>query len=413
VKTIDDPRLRWRPKYLVLAWVVMGWSLQGPLTERCREAYELLAALFPRRRRSGTSYPGLTNATERIGLELFHHFWNCLRVTFPQRTGPLWRWYGWVVMAVDGSRIDAPRTRGNEQGLGRCGRDKTHPQWWITWLIHLPTNLIWDWRQGPGDSSERSHMDAMTATLPPDTLLVADIGFGGFDFLGRLRKAGVDFVVRCGGNTTLRVEGSVSRLVRKGGQTFVYLWPVDRRGQRPLRLRLIVIKKGKAAVYLLTNVQESTRLSRAMAGELYRLRWDIEVEYRGLKQTLNRRKVLAKTPSPGGMELAGNVLAMGLLMVHAALALAAKVPRASVAGILRVIQRAVARLIHKRRWRGLLGDLRRALKDTYTRRSSKRARDWPHKKKDRPPGTPKMRRLTSREKAGIQALIIIPKVKHG
>ena len=59
-----------------------------------------------------------------------------------------------------------------------------------------------------------------------------------------------------------------------------------------------------------TLLVETTRLSRAMAAELYGARWGIEVEYRGLKQTLGRRKVLAKSPEAGGLELSGNILAL-------------------------------------------------------------------------------------------------------
>jgi hypothetical protein len=32
-----DPRTRWSPKLILLYWVVMGWSIQGQLTERFRE----------------------------------------------------------------------------------------------------------------------------------------------------------------------------------------------------------------------------------------------------------------------------------------------------------------------------------------------------------------------------------------
>ena len=34
------------------------------------------------------------------------------------------------------------------------------------------------------------------------------------------------------------------------------------------------------------------------------------------------------------------------------------------------------------------------VRDTYTRRSCKRARNWPHKKTESPPGTPKIRRAS-------------------
>ncbi len=41
-----DPRTRWSPKLILLCWVVMGWSIQGQLTERFREGRETLAWMF-------------------------------------------------------------------------------------------------------------------------------------------------------------------------------------------------------------------------------------------------------------------------------------------------------------------------------------------------------------------------------
>jgi hypothetical protein len=398
----SDLRVRWSAKYIVLCWAIMGWSIQGQLMERFREAFEVLVRWFPQRRRPGASYQGLTQATAMLDPEVVHRFWSCLRTTLPSRVGAAWTWFGWTIIAVDGSRLDAPRTRRNEKGLGRCGRDKTHPQWWVTWAIHLPTSMIWEWRLGSGDSSERDHLRAMLPTLPPGSLVVADIGFGGLNLLRELTQAGVCFVIRCGSNTTLLVDKTRQEIERAGGCRYVHLWPRrGRKSRHPLRLRLIVVKERGRRMYLLTNVMEPARLSRPMAAELYHARWGIEVEYRGLKQTMARRKILARTPEPGEMEAAGAILAMALLLLHAAMVVGAKAGQASVALLLRLIHQ----MIEATRWAGstaaFLAGIAEAIKDDYVRRGSKKARDWPHKKKQSPPGPPKLRRPTRPEKACI------------
>jgi hypothetical protein len=401
-----DPRTRWSPKLILLCWVVMGWSIQGQLTERFREGRETLSEMFYRRRRCGESYQGLTQATQRAGVALFHRFWNRLRETVPKRVGSAWTWYGWTVFAVDGSRIDASRTRRNEKALGKAARDKSHPQWWITRLIHLPTKMMWDWRQGPGTSSERAHLREMIPSLPKGSLLVGDIGFGGFDLLWELSSGQVAFVIRCGGNSTLLVTHPRQGIERKGDVRYVYIWPKNRRRKKPLRLRLMVFKDHGKRVYLLTNVMETTRLSRRMAGEFYRARWGIEVEYRGLKQTLGHRKVLARTPEPGAMELAANILAMALLLLYAALVMGGKVMQLSLAQALRAIRWAIEALRHGESCTQLLRRLRQAVADEYERRSSKRARDWPHKKNERPPQPPRLRRLSRTENARIERIFM-------
>jgi len=395
---------RWTPKFIILCWIMMGWSVQGGLTERFREGRQTLARMFYRRRRSGKSYQGLTQATDRIGAQLFWRFWEQLRPTIPTRAGDAWTWRGWRVFAADGSRVVAPRTRSHQKALGRSGKDKSHPQWWITRLIHLPTRLMWDWRQGPGNSSEREHVQAMLGTLPQGSLLVGDIGFGGFDFLSGLRQAGQCFLIRCGGNTRLLVEHTRQQIERRGDARWVYLWPSDRRNRPPLRLRLIIHRHGAQRRYLLTNVLEPTRLSRATAGAFYRARWDIEVEYRGLKQTMGRRKLLARTAAQGGMELAANIVAMALLQLYAAMVMGALVTKLSLAAALRVIRRAIEALRHGESCAWLTTALQHAVRDDYHRRRSKGARNWPHKKNDPPPGPPRLRMLTKQEKTRIKEL---------
>ena len=236
-----DARVRWVPTYLILAWVIIGWSAQIHLTDRLVEARRWLAGRFPARRRPGGTYQGLLQATRRT---LFPCFWRCLRPTAVRRLGRARTWYGWTVLAADGSRFDAPRTRANARRLPRAGRTHTGPQWWVTWLVHLPTLLVWDWRQGPGTSSERRHLQDMIADLPPDTLLVADAGYVGFDLMRRLVETKVDFLIRCGRNVRLLVDGTHTRIERDGQHRHVYLWPMNRRRVGPLVLRLIELCAG-------------------------------------------------------------------------------------------------------------------------------------------------------------------------
>ena len=404
VSTSRDPRVRWVPAYLILAWVVIGWSVRTTLAERLAEACRWLARRFPARWRPGRTYAGLLKATKRAGLELFQRFWRHLRPTAVKRLGRARTWYGWTVLAADGSRFDAPRTPANAKRLRRAGRTHTGPQWWVTWLVHLPSLLVWDWRQGPGDSSERRHLADMIADLPPDALLVADAGYVGFDLMKRLAEAGVDFLIRCGSNVHLLVEDTHSRIERQGQHLRVYLWPKGRRDQPPLVLRLIVLKRGGKRFYLLTSVTEEARLSRRKAGEIYQARWGVEVEFRSLKRTLAHYRVLSKTPTAGAMELAAYVLALALLMLEGAVVLGRQVVRLSVAAALRALRDALEAL-RNRTWQTPLEQrLRVALRDDYQRRRPKHSRYWPRKKNDHPPGPPKLHRLTRHETARIAAI---------
>ena len=105
-----------------------------------------------------------------------------------------------------------------------------------------------------------------------------------------------------------------------------------------------------------------------------------------------------RTPEPGALELAANIVAMALLLLYGALALGQEVIRLSLAKSMRAIRKAMQAPRHGASSAPLLHALRDAVTDTYERHSSKRARDWPHKKNERLSSPPDLRRLLARPK---------------
>ena len=80
-------------------------------------------------------------------------------------------------MFVEGARIDTTPTRSNERRLKITGRAKTHPQGWVTWITPLPSNVLWDWRQGPGTSSERAHLRERLPRPNPNEKAAIDLSW--------------------------------------------------------------------------------------------------------------------------------------------------------------------------------------------------------------------------------------------
>lgn len=116
--------------------------------------------------------------------------------------------------------------------------------------------------------------------------------------------------------------------------------------------------------------------------------------YRSFKRTLDQHKLRSRAPQAAREELHWALTAMLLLGLMGLDALAAE-QRApdqfSVAEALRTVRHAL-RTPTRWRWRGdLRTPLVRAVKDNYRRRRGKKARDWPHKKTESPPGVPKIR----------------------
>jgi hypothetical protein len=276
----------------------------------------------------------------------------------------------------------------------------------LTTVFHLGTGRPWSFLRGRADRGERRHLLGLLGTLPPGALLLADAGFTGYDFWRRVLAGGRSFLVRVGGNVRL-IEG-VAHLERKAGGV-VWVWPDRqrrrrrrrrRRRQPPLVLRLVTLVDGRnRTMFLLTDVLDAGRLGDAAAAEPYGLRWGVEVLFRSLKQTMGRREVLSDAPRNARLELSWAVVGLWALALVTAERCPARPPGQGVAGVLRALRRSMGGAAPD-----LDGRLRRLRADTCRRAGPKRARRWPHKKRERPPGRPRARNATPEELALAEEL---------
>ena len=374
----------------------MAWDEGQTLEARWHHAREVAVGLhahWP----LGASYSGFAAALVRESPRIVAGIKAKFRQAMLSMQGHQTR-CGWRAFAVDGSRLEAPLTRANEAGLGRAGRQKCGPQVFVTTVWHLGLGLPWDFRIGPGTDSERRHCEQMLDELPSDSLVVADAGFVGYELCQRVLAAGQSFLLRVGGNIRLLTDLGWEHDERDG---MVYLWPLKQRGLPPLTLRLIVLRRDKQEVYLLTNVFDPKRLSDEEAGVLYEMRWGVEVFYRSYKQTLNRRRLLSRTPATCLAECSWTMLGLWLLGLLTVSRIAAngQDPLGWSVALARNAVRRAMRLgvggVHGRRC--LFRDLSAAVKDGYWRRGPKPARDYPRKKREKPPGPPKLQSATVSE----------------
>ena len=213
-------------------------------------------------------------------------------------------------------------TAANEEALGCAGRTKTGPQLFVTTLWHMGTGLPWDFRIGPGTAGERRHLEEMLSDLPADALAVADAGFTGYDFYGRIAASGRAFLLRVGANgrafaPSTGLLGSVRTPTR-----FTCGRTTDVRGRRWCYAYRGAGAGQAADVPGDQRLLDEKALPRKAAALLYEMRWGVEVFYRTTKQTLQKRKMLSRTPEAARCELTWaplGVWLLGLMSVSAIL----------------------------------------------------------------------------------------------
>jgi len=399
----------WLPRQLAAAALLWAWSDELTLGERFHTARKIAEHLDqPQQEFAGSVQAFLKLLVRWTGM-LLAILQAAFRRRMQEALAAKWTVQGWVLFGVDGSRVDLPRTQSNEAAYSlarsRTGkklkrnrrlkpRTAAHtkkantPQMWLTLLFHVGTGLPWSWRIGPTGSSEREHWREMLPELPEQALLAADAGFVGYDTIQAVVASGRHVVLRVGSNV---------RLLRKLGWAressgTVYLWPerAAQKDQPPLVLRLVIALGGKYPVYLVTSAPAS-RLSDAQVIEVYRRRWGIELYFRHLKQTFQRRKLRSTSAVHARVELEWSLLGLWGLALYAQVELrkhGTDPQRISVAGALRAFRRILRDYLHPlESCHSLQALLHRAVRDRYVR-NNKASRDYPRKKQPDPPAGP-------------------------
>lgn len=438
--------ISWKPNQLVIQAFSWTWSAARTLTDAFEEAAQSCRTLLGTAALS--TYQGFMAALTTWSPLLIRNLIVVLRQHAHTIGGRFWRIRRWVPIAFDGSRSTAPRTKSNEtayraanygkgktakyrkkktKGMRRTNNQKNKPQLpepqvWMTLLWHMGLRLPWAWRLGPSNSSERDHVMTMLSDedFPKQTLFCGDAGFIGYPLWAKILERGSDFLVRSGANVYLLVESVNGRIVKEGRDQLVLCWPKDaqREGLPPLRLRLIHTRIKKTKVWLLTSVLDRKELTLSEALRLYQMRWGIEVEFRGLKQTLNRGELRCRNDERVLVELHWSILGMAVAELWAFSEQMEKrkakaesqskadedVPgKRSLSGTMRALRWCLRYLREVCEPGQSLADrLRKAVTDDYKRKSSKKARYRPANPDKKPLGDPKLRVVTSEEERQLQ-----------
>jgi DDE family transposase len=431
---------KWSPLNLVRLALCWAWSDSRNLTDAFTQAAEFCQTTCGSAALS--TYQGFMAALVRWTSPLMEVLWSRLHQKMKEIGGKFWRIADWVPIAFDGSRSTAPRTEANEKafcasnygkgktaryrkkktkGMRRRANEKNRPQpqepqAWITMLWHMGLRLPWMWRLGPSNSSERTHVMEMldAGNFPSKTLFCGDAGFVGYALWSRILLAGGHFLVRVGANVSLLKE-STNYQLRKDG--IVLCWPraIKQTEHPPLRLRLVKIRLGKTTAWMLTNVLDPAQLTRNQMTMFYKMRWGVEVEFRGLKQTLDRARLRCRNDQRLLAELNWSIMAMAVAELFAMkeqlsnrgpqagkASQAADPAKRSLATTMRAIRRCM-RQAHRvpSAQEDLQSALRRAVTDSYQRKAGKRARYNPPNPDKKPLGEPRVRTITAAEKRSL------------
>jgi hypothetical protein len=435
--------IKWTPEQLVQQAVIWAWQHTRNVTDAFAITLEVCEDL--KIENAAKTYGAFMNALDRYRRTLSRRLGRRFQALAEEVGGPFWRDGEWALMGFDGSRVTTPRTVSNEKefcasdygngktakyrkkktkGMRRRKNEKNKPQpqapqAWITMMWHMGLRLPWTWRLGPSNSSERGHVIEMLKQekFPENTLFCGDAGFVGYPLWSAIVDAKQAFLVRVGGNVSLLSEAAD---IKREGDGIVLCWPKDKMnsGAEPLRLRLVQVKIGKTKMWMLTNVLDRKKLSKKKIKRYYKMRWGVEVEFRGLKQTNDKRNLRCRNSDRVYVELDWSIRAMAFAEL---IALREQVSNQrarqtrndssydpadrSLANTMRALRKCMRNLNKYADPRqDLLHQLSLALVQKYNNRTDKRARYRPKNPDKKPLGEPTIRKLNREEREKLRKI---------
>ena len=400
----------WKGASLVRLAVFWVWSSESSLVAAANDAIACVTRVFGNS--AVASYQALTNALHRYSSQLVPILWTRMQALMRACDDGDFRIGLWLVLAIDGTRLQVPRTLKNERRFckpkakarkkskarkrgrsakrtksptrktTRKNRRSEGPLMWLTMIWHVGQRMPWCWKIGPAYASERHHaMELLEEQeFPENTLFCADGGFVGYDFWRAIHDQDHHFLIRVGGN--IRLLKSLGYVRERNG--IVYCWPTRalKKKRLPLVLRLLQFKDSRNGdVYLVTNVLKENLLTRRQAGEIYRRRWGIEIQFRSLKQTFGRTKLRSRTPERAMVELQWSLIGLWMIQLLARKEQAkARDPDklTSIATVLRIVRQMMQRdTAVPKRAECFAKQLTQAVTDNYKRKSKKASRNYP------------------------------------
>ena len=246
-----------------------------------------------------------------------------------------WQWNGRRVFIADGSHVSMPDTPKNQAAYPQPSAQRPglgFPLARVAVLLSLATGACHDLAIAPYEgkgTGETSLLRAMYDTLQPGDVVLADALFDNYFLACELRDRGVDLVA----HAQYRRVGT--RTVRSGPGGDILVWqrpnkPHGMRGEqyrtypKTLLMREVTVDARGAGnrvgrFKVITTILDPA-VDGGQVGELYRRRWDGEVDIRSIKSTLKMDVLRCKTPEMVEKEIWAHLLAYNLLRTVMAVA---------------------------------------------------------------------------------------------
>jgi hypothetical protein len=316
---------------LVTLWVFLSQVLSQD--HSCRAAVaRLIAHRVSRGQRPCSAETGAyCQARKRLPEKFFSDVARQTGTTLETSAKKEWLWKGRRVLAYDGSTVSMPDTAENQKAYPQPPQQKSgvgFPLARIAAFFSLSCGAVLDLaicsNAGKGNS-ELGMLHKLWDILLPGDVMLADRYMCAWYEIFLLQQRGVDSVIRLRVHRT--ADFRCGRRLGKGDHIVQWRRPsiirsIDRQTLNSLpefltirETRVQVEQPGfrSRTIIVVTTLLDAVKITASDLAELYRARWNAELDLRSLKQTMQMDILRCKTPELVRKEIWTHILAYNLI----------------------------------------------------------------------------------------------------
>jgi hypothetical protein len=261
-------------------------------------------------------------ARKRMPEELPHSLLKMIGKRLEEQALVKWRWRGRAVKLFDGTTVSMPDTVSNQAAFPQSSEQKPglgFPVARIGALIGLSTGAVLDYKvaacEGKG-TGEQTLLRHLLTSLEAGDLLLADALFATYWLIADCISLGVDVVMaQHGRRTTDFMQG---KLLGKRDHLIEWIRPkrpswMSREEYEAVPEKLSMREAEIRGRVLVTTLLDANEVSPHELDKLYAMRWNIEVDFRTIKDTLKMDILRCKSKEMIEKEISVNLLAYNLV----------------------------------------------------------------------------------------------------
>lgn len=221
------------------------------------------------------------------------------------------RYYGYRLIAIDGSVFTLPNTKEMVEEFGKNVLSNTGK--WIkaqvSFAVDVLNNICIGAEIGAYKAAEKDQASLLFKEMGENNLYLFDRGYFGRQFLKELAATGCGFCFRLQRNACREV---IAFIQSNKTDSIEYI-EVDGEAIK-VRLTKVVLNTGEEE-YLMTSLFDSKTFTINKLKALYHLRWGVEEQYKDMKYALCIENFIGKKPNSVKQEFYGNILSYNLSMM--------------------------------------------------------------------------------------------------